>query len=56
MPHSEHAEAFRKQLFAPRVFGPIVCLVDEHAELDRSNSLIIGSFEQGLARLGISDK
>lgn len=34
-------------LFSPRVFGPIVCLVDELTELDPSTSPTIGTFEAG---------
>ena len=46
--------ALRTTLFAPHVFGPIVCLVDESAKVDPSVSLTIGSFETGQSSLRFS--
>lgn len=49
-------EELHDQLFAPRVFGPLVCLVDEQAQFDQSDFLPIGTFVRGQPKLGIIDK
>lgn len=45
--NGSYSPALRTSLFAPRIFGPIVCLVDESAKVDPSMSVTIGSFEAG---------
>jgi hypothetical protein len=46
-----YCPSLRAKLFAPRVFGPIVCLVDELTEVDPTISTIIGAFEAGRSNL-----
>lgn len=39
------SQSLRRVLFAPRTFGPIICLVDQNQQLDESFCKTIGIFE-----------
>jgi thiamine monophosphate kinase len=52
---SEIPSTLLSHLFKPHLFGPLICLTDATAEIDRFNSTNIGTFESGGCSLRLSE-